>query len=445
MDEFREHPFLLSYQIGCNLAVNAIADAWLVVDGPNCVLFRTTQIQGNHDWGSDLMRSSGLHRVADTDCTPDRAALGDARILEDRLQAIDALDECELILLGAMAPVAITGRQYDRIVRRLEPPLRTPLVHLASGSLTGDWLDGYGQTLAALARQLPLTGLRTGDRDAVGVIGYLMDRNEGDHRANLAELARLVQAAGGRYAGAWLSGGTRRDLQRAAAAGTLVSLPYGRAAARELAARTGARLVECRLPVGLEGTSRFVRALAEALGHQRRAEAWLEGQLGDAARKLEWILPKRLFGKRLVVIADPHLGAAVTGALTELGCRVPLRIYWSTETHVEPAERSGADPLLVNPQAADVLTAMRIMNQEPHPPDLLLTNSQALTLLRKVPGPDVPWVEIGFPSFHSHALFDAPWLGLTGVLGLVDRVANALARAQVPVPAADLDSRPEPV
>ncbi len=436
-----DQPFLLSYQVGVNLAVNAIPDAWLVVDGPNCVLFRTTQIQGNHDWNADLMRSSGLHRVADTDCTPDRAAVGDARILEDRLGRIDRLDECELILLSAMAPVAVTGRQYDGIVQRMDPPLQTPVIHLPSGSLTSDWLSGYAQTLDALARQLPLDG-PAGAADEVGIVGYLMDRNEADHGANLRELARLVEAAGGRYAGCWLAGGGLRQLQRAGRAGTLVSLPYGREAARTLADRTGARLIECHLPVGLEGTSRFVGQLAAALGHSDPAQAWLAAEQAGAARKLEWILPKRLFGKRLVIIADPHLGAALGQAMIELGCRVPLRIYWSTQAHVEASERPREGHLLTNPQPEDVLAALRILCGDGcSAPDLVLTNSQALSILRRPPGLDLPWLEIGFPSFHHHALFDAPWLGLSGTLCLVDRVANALAQAQVLPASAGLDTR----
>ena len=42
------------YLLGVYLGVNALRDAFLVVEGPDCSYMKTQYIQGNHDWLSTL-------------------------------------------------------------------------------------------------------------------------------------------------------------------------------------------------------------------------------------------------------------------------------------------------------------------------------------------------------------------------------------------------------
>ena len=39
----------------------------------------------------------------------------------------------------------------------------------------------------------------------------------------------------------------------------------------------------------------------------------------------------------------------------------------------------------------------------------------------------VPFVEMGYPSLITHALYDSPWMGFNGVLWLANRLHNLLA------------------
>lgn len=426
-----EHPYVLGYQVGVNLALNAIADAWLVVDGPNCVIFRTAQIQGNHDWQADLLRSNGRHRVADTDCTTERAAIGDDRLLVARLKEVDAQADCGLILLSAMSPAAVTGRQYDKLVCDLAPELHRPVVVVPNGSLTGDWLTGYVASLEALARALPLREDAAPVARKVAVIGYLRDRNEADHQANLAELGRLLAGLGLELVSCWLDGGPAADLARAGEAGCLLALPYGRKAARLLAERTGARVIDCDLPMGLEGTSRWLRELGRTVDASEGAEALIQAGLTEVVPRLEWVLPHDLQGKHLAVIADPHLAWAVCGLAQELGCKVLVRALWAEERHVLEHERAGPGILLINPQRETLATALREA-LEADGLDLIITNSHALKIHAHL-GHDepLPFVELGFPAFYSHALHPSPYFGFMGTLRLAERMVNALRRARV--------------
>ncbi len=406
----------LSFLTGINLAVNAVGDVYLVVDGPNCVFFRTAQIQGNHDWNSTLVSCSGMHRVVDTDCTTERAAVGDDRLLLSRLAKVDALPDCRLILLCAMSMVMATGRQYDKILRDFEKKLEKPLVFIPPGSLEGDWLLGYSRTLESLAKGIPLDGDAERRDDRVAIVGYLWDRNEADHRANLAELSRLLGGLGLELCSCWLSGGTVAELAAAAGAGTILSFPYGREAARILAGRTGARLVECRLPVGLEGTGAFLNTVGDALGRSEQAGALVERELARTAPKLQWILPHSLLNRAVVIMGDPHLAGALAGMAAESGCRVVLQAALGT------SGGPGADPEQLLQKLQDLREAGSL--------DLGIANSLGLILLSGLEG-IVPFVELGFPSHNTHALHDEPYMGYTGTLKLVERMANAISHAAV--------------
>jgi nitrogenase molybdenum-iron protein alpha/beta subunit len=428
-----ESPMLMPYLTGVYLAVNAIPDAYLVVDGPNCVFFRISQIQGNHDWKSTLASCSGFHRIADTDCTTERAAVGDHRLLVSRLLEVSARSDCNLILLTAMSPVAVTGRQYGKIIQELGSRLTKPVVLIPAGSLTGDWLDGYSASLESLAEELSLPPDVHPDADSVALVGYLMDRNEADHQSNLRELRHLLAGLSLRMCSGWLDGQGTEHLRQVAAAGTILSFPYGCKAARTLARRTGARLIECELPFGLEGTSSWLRQIGGELGKSAEAEATIERELRQVVPALEWILPHALLGKRLALLgSDPVLLGGVCRVVTELGCRIALRSCWSTRVP-DASIRSGTDQEWH--QNLDETEFHELINRQEaggEGIDAVITNSRCLGLITGRPGhPAI--VELGFPSYHWHALVDSPCLGFRGTLSLVERIANAISLSSLPI------------
>ena len=55
---------------------------------------------------------------------------------------------------------------------------------------------------------------------------------------------------------------------------------------------------------------------------------------------------------------------------------------------------------------------------------IVFTNGKLVDL---VGDRDLPFLEHGYPSYFTHAVFDAPYLGYRGFLSFVDRVANRLA------------------
>ncbi len=422
-----DSPFLLPYLSGVYLATNAIADAFLLVDGPNCVFFRIAQTQGNHDWLSTLASSDGLHRVADTDCTTERAAAADNRLLLERLRRLDELEGCRLILLGSMASVAVTGPQYERLLKS-SGPWAKPVTLIPAGSLRADWLGGYAAVLEALAGKIELERGKSRQGE-VASVGHLWDRNEGDQRANLAEMSRLLAGLGLKLGCCWLEGRESARLGAIGRAGTILSFPYGSQAAAKIAERTGARLVECDLPLGLEATSAWLRRVGAATGREKQAERVVESELAAVVPQIEFLLLRRFLHRQVALLGnDPFLLTALERMSKELGLEPQAVLVFSATETVEGARgkgRQAGDTWLVNPgheEAISRLHALALAGEL----DAVIANSRVLSLAESLPG-RIPFVEFGFPSYHTHFFSDSPWLGYRGALKIIERTANVMA------------------
>lgn len=403
------------FNLGVLFAVNAIRDAALVLDGPGCAFYRAMVLHGRHDWTSSLLSCEGRHRLQYTGVSANSIAADGERLIREALRAVAAWQESGAVLLSSLPMCTLAGTDYARLLR--EEARDKPAALVPGSSLSGDWLDGYDAALAALAENAELAG-RAPAKDRVALIGYFMDRGEGDHRANLAELARLLGGLGLECAAIWPSGGSYAELLKARRAGLVVSLPYGRRAARVLAARLGAPLVETGLPFGLEGTAAWLRQVAQAAGRARAAERLIGAELSGAARRLQWAVPYALLHARAAFAGDPHLAEAFCGLCDELGLTLALSLPTGGK------------------RGAPRLSAARAALAGAGPLDLFIGNTDALELL----APDCARMEFGFPSLWTHCLGEEPFLGFAGCLAFVDRMLRALlgARSRAGAPSAEV-------
>ena len=413
---------LLSFSVGTYLACNAVRDAYLVVDGPDCVLMRTQFLQGNHDYRAELTSVGGRHKVVNTALEPADVMHAREDALVALLERIGRTDGVGCVLLTSLPLATVLATDYPRLCRRAAAAVGKPVVAIPGRSLSTDWLGGYQESLAALAAQLPLSRRRP-KRDAVALVGLLHDRNEGDCRGNVRELERLLRGLGLDPVSVWLSGASCAELQNVARASTIVSLPYGRKAARTLADRLGARLVEAELPFGLPACERFVRRVAEACGRTARAERLVEAELAAVVPPLEWVGPFLFQRRRFGFIGDPYLLPGFRETIELLGGRLEFAVVTACRHHLvgtAGAAPDDAGDLLVEPRAAEL---RRFLDDRLAPGrlDCLVTNS---TCIEAAAGRDLAVVELGFPSYDVHALYDRPYLGFRGALAFADTVAN---------------------
>lgn len=411
-------PFGLPYHLGVYLAVNAVSDAGLVVDGSDCVMPKVDFIAGNHDLRSTLLSPDGAHRVLCTMTGPLPQDENHERKLGGLLGEVASSGRFAAVLVTGLPFLKLAGVDYEGVAAGVRA--KAPVAEVPARSLEADWLDGYDQALDALARALPepARSKKRSGRPRVAVAGYLYDRGERDHLANLAELRRLLELAGLDPVCIFPSGGSFRELSAALTADLVVSLPYGRRAAARLAGRSGAKLLETGLPLGFKGTSAWLGAVRKAAGLKNafpRELAALERAAAlEAAPALD-VLAHR----NLVFAGDPYLCSAFSAFAAELRMRPRAALLCS-----KARQLAGALPgtVLFSPDTAEAAAAVRRLSgyAAPH---LAVGNSFAVTE-RLVPG--LPFVELGFPSYGHHCLSDEPFLGYAGARALAGRLVNAL-------------------
>ena len=406
------------------MAINAISDAYLVVDSPDCAFFKAEHIHGTHDLLSTLLDEGGHHRIINT-----RADVGN--IVDDRRAVVRGIlrdvytdPTTGIVGLCSMPMATVTGVEYSLLVREVEEEidLDKPAMEIPSASLHSDWVHGYEETLLQVAEKIRLPEAPRRD-DTVAIVGYLMDRTEADHTANVDELRRLLAALGLRTSSVWLDGGSTASLAAVAEAGTILSLPYGREAAAVLAKRTGARQLDLDLPFGLEATERFVRAVAAAFGRDARASALHEAEMPRVARALEWLIPHALLGKKLVVAAEPFTAKGLADVAAEVGARVISTIMTAKEGHLDDGELARCGEVCFEPPSSKLAALVREGFDHADGADLLVSNAK---LIDRIGDQDIPFLEFGFPSYFTHAVHDAPFLGYRGFLWVVGALANRL-------------------
>ncbi len=412
------YPFL----IGVYLAINAIPDAYGIIDGPNCLFFKAEYIHGKHDIRSTLLDVLGHHRIAATTIHPGTVAMSRGEAVQNLVLEIDKLPDSKIIFVSSLPMVTIIGTMYDSLLRDTQAQTKARLIDCPGRSLQGDWLDGYSDMLVALASNIEIADGEP-DRRKVAIVGLIFDRNEGDQVGNVKELERLVAGLGLELVTVWLSGQGYEKLAEIRYAGTILAFPEGRKAAKIIGKRSGAQVIDVEAPFGLTRTRRFIDRLARATGTETQARELVDRELYAVIPRVEWLIPHVFIGKTVGFSGPPdYLGGFVQIA-GELGLQVVHLSSSSLAKHLEEdlnADGEQPPPVLFEPKLAagqretERLNALGL--------DLMICNS-AMRL--RIPAGRVR-MDFGFPSYFHHALTDTPFLGFRGWLHFVDRMANAL-------------------
>jgi nitrogenase molybdenum-iron protein alpha/beta subunit len=411
---FAGRTYNLPYLIGVYLAVNAVKDACVIVDGPNCVMPKADYIAGNHDLYSTLLAADGRHRVLCTMTNPLPQDPEPERKLLALLSGLSGRDFGVALLTG-LPFMKLAGIDYDGIAAASGG--KVPTAAVPYRSFDSDWLDGYDQALDALVRALPARKPRR-KKNSVAVVGYLHDRGERDHAANLAEMKRLLLLCGVDAVCVLPSGGNFAEMTAALDAGVVVSLPYGRRAAKRLAERTGARLAVTGLPLGLAGTSAWLSAVRSACGLGAALPASALAARRTSREEISPLLDA-LAHRVILFSGDPYLFQAFSAFALELRMRIGAAFF---DSFPRPLRAARPAMLRFAPESSCVLSALAALPRYSRP-ELAVGNSFAAT---EGYAAGLPFVELGFPSYSRHCLFDEPFLGFSGAAALAGRLLNAM-------------------
>lgn len=411
----------LPYLEGVMLAVNAIPDAYLVVDASDCIM-AVSDFHKNHDLNSTLLDPGGQHRIFHTNANINRAATDRSESIKATLRRLIEKGNARTIFLTATPMTNITGYQYDKIIRAMDLPGDIRVIEVQRRGLRGDWLDGYANTLEAISRNVGISSDNPNPQNAV-IIGYMMDRSEEDHKGNIRELKRTLEnGVGLNLVSIWLEDQPFDMISSLENIGTVISMPYAREAARTMAEKAGATLLETGLPMGLAGTSEWLLQIARRLGREDRARSFIDEEFRNHIPKLEWTIPKWFVGKHVVFCGDPHMVSPVKKLVEEVGCS------FRCEMVVSHAGRISKDDDIISITAcekrAQQLRRSVVTNEKHKKTDLYIANSLVAEEIRAGLGHEIPLLEFGFPSYNFHALYDTPFLGFRGAMSFYNRMAN---------------------
>lgn len=390
----RNHTFLT----GVYLAVNAIRDLFLVIDGPNCIYKKVEIFEKNHDFYAKLFSSAGFHRISSTMTNVNNIHLDRTREIKGSIKKVAGYPRSSLVLLTSMPVASMTGVDYEGIVSSVSAS--KPCLYLPYGSLGLDWLDGYSQVLELMAGNLDISDRRR--KGSVGIVGYMFDRNEGDNIGNIEEIKRLLEGLGLEVSSVWLSGYGIADMEKISEAEYIISMPYAGRAASLIAERTGAKVIEGGIPFGLKGTENWIRKVADAIGLD--AKSVIEEEKKETVPILEWLVPAYLQGRKIAVAGDPYLSSAIAQALAEVDCNIVESVMYSRGRQV------GMD----NP----VFDCDQIVRDDV--PDFCIGNSDSRQYYS-----GVGFLEFGFPCYGRHCLFRQPYMGFRGFICFLNMMVNA--------------------
>ena len=420
---------------GVSIAVHAISDAFLLMHcGVGCKHKATSQLS-THDWGRGVVEREGWTEVGDAELIA-----GAADRIGPYLRSWARRVEPELMVVISVTFLDLTGDDTKYVVEQEALTVDSDVVYIESAGHKGDLHLGYATALVTLAKRLDWAAPPARPK-AVGIVGYLFDRYEGDHAGNLRQLQRLLTDIGLEAGPVMLSGTPWRDVQAIAECGLVVQLPYvgPRAKGLRRLLRKKRTLIETLLPIGLRGSKRWMRTVARSAGaDERRAVLKAEARARSVEVRLGPYVA-RLKGLRVAVFADLPLLAGLMSLLDELGVQVvvagirghsfgghaeldaALSAYGApglegVEVLEDPSLQLGAE--VVGRRIAELdgvlasaaeLNAIATLGQE--------------TLQRRGRGPFQ--LEVGFPCKRYHAVSNQPAYGFAGVFTWAQRLLDA--------------------
>lgn len=302
------------------------------------------------------------------------------------------------------AILAVTA--HDRLASadlraRLVAPASSPLCPSGESS---DWVDGVSDAMCRLAATIDFGAARLSPF-AVAIVGLPVTRNEWDARADVDEVSRLVsEGMGLTVASCWPAPGTISQLADAARAKTILALPDGRAAARVIAGRTGASVVDVDLPLGFDGTVRFMTVAGSALGRAPRTAEYVQTELRRVTPRFEWVVPHSLLNRRIGLVGDATFVSAMFDFLGEVGCDVCCGALTGG------GGRGAGVPWADDPDPDE-------------PVNLIIGNSDATAWCA---AHDLPFLEMCWPCRDFHAFYPKPGLGFNGAAAILQDAVNRM-------------------
>lgn len=417
---------------GVGIAVHAIPDAFTILHGGVGCKFKHQGELPLHDLARPAHNICAYTEVTDKDLTG-----GSGKRIGPYLRSWQARRKPAFMVVATVTFLEMTGEDFGRELEDLATTTPCATAYLPCLGFEGDLYEGYRAVTLEVMKKIPWAS-GAPDAKTVTLLGYLYDRYEMDHEANLQQVKILLATLGLKMGPTLLSGRPFGELMGAAASGLLLGLPY-LGDATEAAKVAGRPVVPVGLPVGIAGTVNWMADVAKAAGLPPALIERYDRAAGNDARAKLGVLRHMLqmsFGApRSAVFADTALAAGLATLMVEAGLPPVLvglsdRSLGGRAAFLAAAAKIGVElPPDLEILECPSLERVRVALAE-HGGDgdlaAVLGSSIELNCLPEGLG-RTALVELGYPSVTHHAIAPTPFYGLAGALGICQRILNQVA------------------
>ncbi|MGC6491429.1 MAG: nitrogenase component 1 [Myxococcota bacterium] len=429
----------LGKMTGISVATHAIPDSFLLMHtGVGCK-YKTAAQVGPHDWGSHPNRREAWTQVGEVQLIKGSAA----RIAPFARAWWERRRPNYMVCVSAYF-IELTGEDCRDVVDAAAKSVPCDMAMITTAAPNGGFYEGYASVILDVLKKADFKNTEVTRPKGVAFCGYLFDRYEPDQQANLEALDALVKVAGGDPGPVLFSGRPYAELLTASSCAHLVCFPYMGRLERKVKRTTKRTPIQADLPIGVAGTVRFVRNVAEAVGGDQEAvEAWVSEHVPKVEAQLN-VLRDHSRNLRIAIFADTPLAAGLLSLCIELGVHTPIvglrDKYTGGSRYVyEVLERNGLTPfpgtqIIDRPSlrwtrdtVAGAITRGEL--------DGLIGSSHECNLftrrslhMQKSGVPRYFTLEMGFPSDNHHYTYPVPTLGLEGAAALAQRILEAHTR-----------------
>ncbi|MFA6451076.1 MAG: nitrogenase component 1 [bacterium] len=422
LKEFRIPLMNHTRYFGVFMASHSIPDSILVLHkGTGCKMKGSTHI-------ADKFHES-FSQVCWTEVTGVDILTDSHSMIEDTALTNQQRRKPGVIAVTTSSVIEMTGFDMREAIEAIQPKAGCPLVYVPTPGYEGDAYDGLADFTMAMAGFVDWS--MAPEPGVINIFGYPFERYEMDHGANIRELKRIIEAVGLRP-GSWFFSGQKAAQLLAAHTGSVnVVLPYFKKYAAELEKLSGRPSLVQDLPMGLNGTTRWLENVSRAAGADEQITARF---IRAEKEKTELLLDiaKRCIGvKKICVIQATPLAAGCSALALELGLELESVIlldfslgggdeFLSALARITGRDIPDNINIYENPSWSEISGLPELSGG----PAIII--SPAIDM-EKSQSSLLNIIELGSPSSNMHMIYPMPYLGYGGAIALAQRIMDASA------------------
>ena len=373
--------------------VNAIKDAALYVDWPDCIFYKADMIFKTHDIFSKLKEPSIDTKLYFSGVMPNKMVRWYDDKIKKKLSFIDENSKFNLWVVTCMPVTWLLAVQYDNIYSDFKKDF------IFVPSFTDKFrLDWYSIFLKELSKKIYLDANKEKQEKHISIIWFLFDRNEWDTFWNIEEIKRILSLLWIFVDCIWLEWENYNDLKKVENSELLVSLPNWELASKILSKRLDVENISVNIPFWLEWTIIFLNVIWEKLWiDSLLIKQVISQELKIIKNKINSLDEKAFLNKNYLYAWDPFL---------ENGIKDIWNYLWMN--HIKTYNYTWSSEMNEND-----FWGINI--------DLVIWNSEFSNWT---------WIylEFWFPSYNTHFLTNKPYMWFNWFLNFVERLYNEVNR-----------------